>query len=332
MNREKAFSGLAALSIYFGVIFLILFYYNVHKQKAKNFVEKNDNRVTVTLVNSNKTVLNKSSKHSTPLKPKIIHTPKYVVPKKTVPKKRTPKRVIPKKRIPKKIIPKKHIPKKRVPKKVVPKKRIPKKVIPKKRVPKKVVPKKRIPKKVIPKKHIPKKRIPKKVVPKKHVPKKVLVKKRPKKSAKDLFSSIKTKDVSKHPSKKRPVKKRPTKKTPKKESSVKHSRSALDRIKASHQSGRTSNKNRESGVKNAYIARVKRHMNNWDAGSAHKGQGVSIRLTIYNSGKFRYSIVRGGGGSMGSSLRGYLDRLNRMGLGSHRKSSPYVITVNFTAR
>jgi hypothetical protein len=292
MNRGKVLSGLVALSIYLGIVFLILFFYNIHKAKAKNYVEKNSDRVTVTLVNSNKTVFNKSSKKSIPKKPKPIVTP----PKKTV-------RAVKPIPVPKKIIPKKVVPKKIVPKKTVPKRA--KKVIPK--PPKKhVVPKKKIPKKV-PKKHLPKKKVPKKKVPKK--------------SAKALFSSIKT-DT---PVKKR--QKKPVKHPVKQPSHIKHNSSVTDAIKATHQSGRVSNANRERGIENAYIARVKRHMQNWDA-VGMKGQLVTIHLTVYNSGKFRYT-VSGVNGSMRSSLKRYLDTLNRMGLGRHKKSSPYSIQVRF---
>jgi len=71
-------------------------------------------------------------------------------------------------------------------------------------------------------------------------------------------------------------------------------------------------------------------MMNWDAVGA-KGQMVSIKLTIYNSGKFRYT-ASGVSGAMMSSLRNYLDTLNRMGLGRHQKATPYSINVNFRVR
>ena len=404
MNQRKLLSGISALSIYLGLIFLILFYYNIHKIKAKNYVDKNSARVTVTLVNSDKTVFNKSSKKTTtssssssipapiippvPLKrptnakpkkhvpkkvvPKKIikpkkHIPKKVVPKKIIkPKKHVPKKVVPKKiikpkkHVPKKVVPKKiikpkkHVPKKVVPKKIIkPKKHVPKKVVPKKVIkPKKHVPKKVVPKKVIkPKKHVPKKVVPKKVIkPKKHVPKKVVPKKvvRPKKvpvkSGRDIFSNIETRKIPKkapviHTTQRRPVihttQSRPVIHTaPKRPAivsqrpSIKHSSSVTDRIKNTHLSGRVSNLNRDSGVKNSYIAKVKRHMRNWPA--TQKGQRISISLTIKSSGHFSYRIISGASGSMASSLRQYLNQLNRMGLGSHEKSTPYNITVNFT--
>jgi hypothetical protein len=325
MNRGKVVSGIAALAIYLLLIFSILFFYNIHKTKAKNYVEKNENRVTVTLVNSNKTVLNRSDKVSnknkpTPMiSPVPLKRPKKLEPKKSLPKKTIPKKVSPPKIIPKKITP----PKKVAPRKVVPK-RVPKKIVPKKKVPKKVVPKKIAPKKAPSKKRVPKK-VPKKKVPKKVVPKK----KTPKKSAKDLFSRVKTKDVSKRPAKKAPSKRPST--SSKRPSSIKHRSSVADRIKRSHQSGRTSNANRDRGIKNAYIAKVKRHMNNWHAGASHKGQRVTISLTIYNSGKFSYKIIKGSG-SIRGSLNQYLNQLKRMGLGRHNKSTPYSIVVNFTVR
>ena len=380
MNSGKLVSGIAALAVYLSLIFLVLYFYNIHHTKAKNYVEKNSDRVTVTLINSDKTVFNKKDKTSNPnkavsnivpllspipkktkqnLKPKKV-VPRKVIPPKVVPKKRVPKRIkprkvvpkkitrkkrvpkkirpkkkVPKKKIPKKVkpkkvVPKKIAPKKRVPKKVRPKKKIPKKVTPKKRVPKKVRPKKKIPKKVTPKKRVPKKvrpkkKIPKKVTPKKRVPKKVRPKKKvPKKTAKDLFSSIKAKNV-----KKRPVKKTP-KRSVKRPSAIRHNSSVTDRIKATRQSGRTSNANRDKGIKNAYIAKVKRHMMNWNAVGA-KGQWVTVRLTIYNSGKFRYR-ASGVSGAMKSSLTRYLNTLNRMGVGRHKKSSPYSIQVRFRVR
>ena len=339
MNSGKVFSGFAALAIYLGLIFSVLFFYNIHKTKAKNYVEKNSDRVTVTLVNSDKTVFNKSDKISTPKKP----TPIIVPP---VPLKRpTPKKVIrpkPKpKPIPKKVVRPKPKPKP-VPKKVVrpkPKpKPVPKKVVrpkPKpKPVPKKVVrpkPKpKPVPKKVVRPKPKPKP-VPKKVVRPKPKPKPKPV---PKKTAKDLFSSVKTKDVTSRPVKRtpKPVVKRPVV-VPKAPSTIKHNSSISDRIKSTHQSGRTSNANRDKGIKNAYISKIKRHLNNWNADSTHKGKRVSLKLTIYSSGKFSYTILSGGDAGMKRSLSQFLDRLNRMGqLGRHSKSSPYSIKVNFTVR
>jgi len=349
MNKWKLFSGFIALVIYLGLIFLVLYFYNIHKSKARNYVEKNSNRVTVTLVNSDKTVFNKSSKVSTHNRPKPIivppvhiKRPKHIVKRVVKPKpkpKHIPKKVVKPKPKPK------HVPKKVVKPKPKPK-HIPKKVVkpkPKpKHVPKKVVkpkPKpKHIPKKVVkpkPKpKHIPKKVVKPKPKPK-HIPKKVVKPKPkpvPKKTAKDLFSSIKTKDVTKHIKREPKHVNRPIV-IPKAPSRIKHNSAMLDRIKNTHQSGRVSNANRDRGIENGYIAKVKRHMNNWNAGSAYKGKRVSLTLTIYSSGRFSYRILSGGDEDMKRSLKEFLDRLNRMRqLGGHSKSSPYSIKVNFIVK
>ena len=316
MNFGKVISGLVAFVLYFCLIFVILYFYNIHQTKAKNYVKKNDNRVTVTLVNSDKTVLNKRDKTSNHQKPVTPVVPKKIIPKKVTPQKHTPKLTT---RIP---MPKKvHVPKKVMPKKVIPKKVVPKKVVPKKKVPKKVIPKKVVPKKKVPKKVIPKKVVPKKKVPKKVIPKKVV----PKKTAKDLFSSVKTNPFHKQPVKR--VHRPPVIQPP---SRVKHNSSFADRTRATHQSGHVSNANREKGIENAYIADVRRRMNNWNAIGA-SGQRVTVHLTIFNSGKFRYTIS-GLSGAMKNSLKQYLDTLNRMGLKRHKKSSPYSIKVRFTVR
>ena len=326
MNRGKVISGFVALAIYLSIIFMVLFFYNIHKTKAKNYVEKNSDRVTVTLVNSDKTVFNKSAKKSTPKKPvpKVVPHVKKPIVKKHTPKKDIPKKIkraskpIPK---PKKVIPKKVVPKKIVPKKVVPKKIAPKKKIPKKA--KKIIPKP--PKKKIPKKKVPKKKVPKKKIPKKKVPKKKV----PKKTAKDLFSSINAKrPVKKAPKHTQPVKHpRPAKRP----SSIKHNMSITDRIKATHQSGQRSNSNRDKGTEDRYKAKVLQHMKNWQA-QGHKGQRVTIKLTVYQSGKFKYRVVSGVSGSMLSSLKRHLDFLNRRGLGRHTNSSPHTFTVYFKIR
>jgi len=359
MNSGKLVSGVAALIIYLSLIFLVLYFYNIHQTKAKNYVEKNSDRVTVTLVNSDKTVLNRKDKTSNPKKPvpkRVIPTlpipkknvrPSKHIPKKAIPKKIVPKKVLPKKRIPKKRVVVKRVPKKTIPKKIVPKreivkKKVPKKVVPskKKLPPKKIIPKKRVPKNVIPPKKklppiivpervvqervVPKRVVQERIVPKRVVQERIVPKRVPKKTAKDLFSSIKT----------QPVKKRPVRYSPNRPvvepSAIRHNSSMTDRIRATHQSGRVSNANRETGVENAYIAKVKRDMMNWNAVGA-SGQWVTVHLTIFNSGKFRYTSS-GVSGAMKSSLEEYLDTLNRIGLGRHKKSTPYSIQVRFRVR
>ena len=111
-NGKKILSGIAAVIIYFLLIYIVLLNYNRHEEKAKNYVEENLNRVTVTLVNSNETIINKSATKSNTNKPmpKANLTPMVIppiIPLKTPVKIKTPikaKEPIKRVTVPKKVI------------------------------------------------------------------------------------------------------------------------------------------------------------------------------------------------------------------------------------
>ena len=346
---NKLISGIIAISIYLGLIFLILLYYNVHEIKAKNYVEKNSNRVTVTLVNSDKTVFNKSSKVSTPTKPRRVHH--HIKPKKAhishiVPPK--PKKVLthlkPKIKKSKKIYTptKKEIKAKKVAKERLKRLEIQRVANIKKAKAKREaerlaqISKEKKKKAEAKAKARARARARAKAIAKakaerikKEKEKKRLArikaeedrKKRIKERSKNLFSSVNISSPKKAP------------KTPPKEPSrIRHNSSVADRIRNTHQSGRVSNRNRERGVQNAYIAKVQKQLNNRNAQSNYKGQSATIMLTIMSSGRFRYTINRSSSGALSSGLREFLEQLNRIGLGQHNKSTPYRISVTFRAR
>jgi hypothetical protein len=139
-----------------------------------------------------------------------------------------------------------------------------------------------------------------------------------KERSRDLFSSVDTQT--------------PRRVSPPQESRVRHNSSVTDRIRNTHQSGTVSNRNRERGVENAYIAKVQRRLNNWHAQSNYKGQSAKIKLVIKSSGHFRFTILRSSSGSLSAGLRDFMEQLNRMGLGRHDKSTPYNINVTFKAK
>ncbi len=378
---NKLTSGILAIGIYFILLFLVLLYYNVHKIKAKNYVEKNSNRITVTLVNSDKTVFNKSSKITIPKKPTPRHhisKPKHHAITPLVPKKHIVKPKIPPKR---NITPSKkdRLTKAREERKKLEeakkiarakarrererqereaqaKKETEKKKIAEARAKKikeqrererlaNIAKKKkeqqerakearrakeleRIKKEKEKKERARLARI-KKEKEKKERARLARIraeedrKKRAKERSKNLFSSIKTHTTP------RAEPKRPRREQT---SQIRHNSSVADRIKNTHQSGRVSNKNRERGVVNAYIAKVQKQLNNWNAQSNYKGQSATIKLTIMSSGHFRYTVRRSSSGALSHGLRTFLDQLNRIGLGRHNKSTPYIIEVTFRAR
>ncbi len=440
---NKITSGILAVCIYLGVIFLILLYYNVHKIKSKNYVEKNSNRITVTLVNSDKTVFNRSSKISIPKKPTPINRHHLIKPKipskkallkrRAIAKKRREaervtrlreearKRALAKKREAERIARlreearKRALAKKReaeriarlreeARKRALAKKReaeriarlreeARKRALAKKReaeriarlreeARKRALAKKREAERIARlreearKRALAKKReaeriarlreeARKRALAKKReaeriarlreeAKKRALAKKREaerikaikeakakrererlariraererkrriRERAKNLFSSIKT---PKHSTSKEP-------RVTHQRSHIRHQSSIADRIKNTHLSGRVSNRNRDKGVVNAYIAKVKNQLNNWNAQSDYKGQSATIRLTIMNSGHFRYSVKHSSSVALTRGLKRFLDQLNRIGLGVHSKSTPYIIEVTFKAK
>ncbi len=375
MFKSKTASGIIAVAIYFLIIYAILLFYNVHKQKAKNYVEKNSNRVTVTLVNSDRTLLNKSSKVTTPNRPvpkiksipkhAIISPPKRIVPKKRIPKKEPRRDIKVKERARQAQIKKNREVKERARQAQIKKNREAKERARQAQIKKNREAKERARQAQIKKDKEAKERARQARIKKdkerarqaqikkdkeakerarqarikkdkeaKERARQAQIKKdkearerarqaRIKKErearerAKNLFSSIDTKRPSK---------------SPPKESRVKHNSSVADRIKNTHQSGRVSNRNRERGVENAYIAKVQRRLSNWHAQSNYKGESAKIKLVIKSSGHFRFTILHSSSGSLSSGLREFLNQLNSMGLGRHNRSTPYNINVTFRAK
>lgn len=452
-NGKKIISGIAAVLIYFLLIYIVLLNYNRHEEKAKNYVDKNSNRVTVTLVNSDKTLINKSTKENNTKKPLpqsnlIPAVIPPIIPLKTPIKLKTPTKIKVKEPIKRVRPPKPNIKlrdrakkeKERVRQVQIKKDKVAKERSRQAQIKKNKMVKERARQAQVKKDKANKERAKKARIKEAQVKKdKAVVKERARqawikkdKAAKERVKQAqikKDKAVKKERArqawikKDKAAKKRAAKKErerlarikkekeattraneererasrvkkdraakkererlarikeereatkraerarererqarakkererrqaqrsqdlfssvntqqqrrePVRQQSRVHHTSAADRIKNSHQSGRTSTKNQDSGVKNAYIARVKRHLNNWSAQSNYAGHNATIKLTIRNNGKFRYVITRTSSGSLSSGLREFLAQLNRMGLGRHDKSSAYVITVHFKA-
>lgn len=347
MNRGKLLSGILAVGIYFLLLFIVLYNYNIHDQKAKNYVEKNSNRVTVTLINSDKTVFNRSDKINNP-KRTPIETP--------LPRIKNNKNVIPPKtKVKKAITPSKkkreaHLNKEKERQKIAANKKAKAAALKKKKIAErkrqerltKEREKKRLAQIALDKKKKEQaakeaKAREKEAAKKKRAEAKKrqerLAKEREKKrqerlarakkeqeGGRDLFASVNTKSPSTHQRQSQPS------------SRIKHNSSVADHIRNTHQSGTVSNRNREKGVEDAYKAKVQRRLNNWNAQSSYKGHSATIKLTISSSGHFRYTITRSSSPEMSRGLEVFLDQLNRMGLGRHGRSRPYVFSVTFKAR
>ncbi len=329
---NKIVSGILAFSIYLGVIFLILLYYNVHKIKSKNYVEKNSNRVTVTLVNSDKTVFNKNSKISIPKKPVPIH---HIIKRQNIKRDISPKRDIVKSKTPyrKNILKRENSLSKKSSKQIAKAKERAKKRALAKRIEarkialakkKRIAELKRRAKEEARKKALAKKRAKRiariKAIKRAKARRERERRRRIRERAKNLFSSIKT-PIDNSSSRREPT-----------DSHIRHQSSIADRIRNTHLSGIVDSRNRERGVVNEYIAKVKNRLSNWNAQSEYKGQSATIKITITNSGHFIYSVRHSSSRALTIGLKRFLDQLNRIGLGVHNKSTPYIIEVTFRAR
>ena len=180
--------------------------------------------------------------------------------------------------------------------------------------------KEKIVKKVKEKPKAVKKRKPKKIV-KKITPKKV-------KKPKDLFSSITTS--------KKNVKKKATH-VSKKSSTVKYEKplkvskkpSASDLVSSSLKIQKTS----DSGVENAYFARIEEKLKGWPAQSEYAGEMVKVWIKVQPSGFFTFKVIRvSSNEDFNRGLVSYLKQLQSFGFGPHKANRAYELNVEFVAK
>jgi len=92
-------------------------------------------------------------------------------------------------------------------------------------------------------------------------------------------------------------------------------------------------KNKSSGIKNEYFAKVQQTLMGWPAQSNFAGEMVVVELIIYPTGLFDYKILRQSlNPEFNSALKSYLEQLKRVGFGPHSNPKPYDIVVKFKAK
>jgi len=209
----------------------------------------------------------------------------------------------------------------------------PKKAInPKPKVKPKSKPKPKIKPKVKPKpKPKPKKVVKKKVI-KEKVVKKVAKKKdenltKPKKKALDLFANVKT------PKKKKliEVTDKPVKTAPKNNLIKVTDKpiSASQRISSSLKQQQSS----DSGVENAYLAKVQSMLEGWPAQSEYAGEKVKVILYINPTGFFEFKLKTASNNvNFNEGLTEYLEQLQDIGFGRHRGERTYQFEAEFIAK
>ena len=177
----------------------------------------------------------------------------------------------------------------------------------------------------------PKKEVKKRVI-KEKITKKVLKKrdenltKPTKKKTLDLFANVKT-------SKKKSIIKvtdKPVKTIPK-NNLIKVSnkpKSASERISSSLKIQKSS----DSGVENAYFARIEEKLKGWPAQSEYAGEMATVWFKVEKNGLFTFKVITASNNEdFNSGLIAYLKQLQRLGFGHHQGNRAYELNVEFIA-
>jgi len=184
-------------------------------------------------------------------------------------------------------------------------------------------------KKVVKKKKVEKRVKPKtKPKPKSKLKPKPKAKTKPKKQVKpqDLFANVSTKKKIDLTVSDKPIKSKPKKDIIKVTDKKK---SATQRINDSLKNQKTMN----SGVENAYLAKVQRMLEDWPAQSDYAGKEVKVILYIEPSGFFEFKIISASTNpDFNQGLELYLEQLQEFGFGRHKGSRTYTFQADFIAK
>jgi protein TonB len=176
------------------------------------------------------------------------------------------------------------------------------------------------------------KKVVKKKVTKEKVVKKIVKKKdenltKPKKKTLDLFANVKI------PKKKNIIKvsDKPIKTTPKNNliKVTDKPMSASERISTSLKNQKSS----DSGVENAYLAKVQSMLEGWPAQSEYVGEKVKVLLLIDPTGGFEFKLKTASNNeNFNTGLIEYLEQLQTIGFGRHKGARTYKFEAEFIAK
>ncbi len=190
---------------------------------------------------------------------------------------------------------------------------------------KKKAEKKRVEKKKVVKKRVVKKRVIKEKIVKKLKKKKDTNSTKHKKKPIDLFANVKTKkkknviELTDKPKKSKP-----------KNNLIKLS----NKPKSSHHSNALKNqKVRQSGVEDAYLAKVQSMLEGWPTQSEYAGEKVKVLLYIETDGTFEFELKTVSyNEDFNVGLAYYLEQLQGIGFGPHRGQRTYQFEAEFIAK
>ena len=180
----------------------------------------------------------------------------------------------------------------------------------------------------------PKHKSKKKVIKEKVVKKKVVKKKdqnltKPKKvnKPKDLFANVSS--PKKKPKLNMKITNKPVKPKESKLIKVSNKPSASALVSDSLKVQKSS----DSGVENAYLAKVQSMLEGWPAQSEYAGEKVKVLLQIKPSGFFEFKIKSASNNyDFNDGLTEYLEQLQEIGFGRHKGNRTYQFEAEFIAK
>jgi len=106
-------------------------------------------------------------------------------------------------------------------------------------------------------------------------------------------------------------------------------KSALERIESSLKNKKSSN----SGVENAYLAKVQSMLEGWPAQSEYAGEKIKVLLYINPTGFFEFKLKRvSNNRDFNEGLAEYLEQLQEIGFGRHKGKRTYNFEAEFIAK
>ncbi|MBD3788889.1 MAG: TonB C-terminal domain-containing protein [Campylobacterales bacterium] len=91
-------------------------------------------------------------------------------------------------------------------------------------------------------------------------------------------------------------------------------------------------KNSDSGVENAYFAKIEKILQGWPAQSEFAGEKAKVWFKVQVDGSFEFRILTGSSiSAFNEGLEGYLRQLQKIGFGRHQGGRPYELEVDFVA-
>ncbi len=171
------------------------------------------------------------------------------------------------------------------------------------------------------------KKIVKEKITKKHKLKRDRNITKPRKTSKDLFAHVKAK-------RKKPLIQITDK--PVKMKSGKHLFDMVDAKPVKHTRSGTSRKHQkamDTGIKNAYLAKVQEMLEDWPAQSDFAGEEVKVYLKIDPTGHFEFELKqRSENPEFNRALTAYLKQLQTFGFGPHKGRRTYLFEADFVAK